>query len=314
MNFAQFVERYPKSKRFSAVYGPDEYLVHTAKVMIEKDLAVDPLDVKVFEFPKQFSAFCDALHEQPLAGPRQLVVGVGFDSVYDKLAKVDFKGSVPRSTYVLVTSAADKLDTKNDFAQLCISRGWWIWARPLDPDQNVDVLHRMFNVPKSLADQMVETFGSLARVVSESKKLRMLGMMNSEGFNQYSAFVAASEDDYVDKLFVGDTEGALRVMRELLIRGDSAARIIGMVTYKVEQVVRVIDGQSSGTLTYADLAKHIGVPVPFLDRVVRRSKKTTVRKLVRMLRILERYDLQMRAGYKDEMVLIPMSVELSGGA
>lgn len=314
MNFAQFVERYPKTKRFAAVYGPDEYLVHTAKTLLVKDFGVDPLDTKVFEFPEDFSRFCDALHEQPLVGDKQLLVGRNFDKVYEKLEKVDFKNTVPKSTCVLLTSFAEKLDTKNDFAQLFISRGWWIWAKEMDPDQEIMVLQKLFGLSKYLAEKMIGVFGSMARAVSESKKLRLLGMMNVEGFSMYSEFVAASEDDYVDKVIAGDTEGSVRVMNEILNRGDSAVRFVGMVAYKLEQAIRVMDELSGGFSSYQELGKMLGIPVPFLDKIVRRAKKLTLKRAFKMLSVLEEYDLQLRKGYKEDRVLVSMTVVLSGGA
>lgn len=313
MNFSQFVERFPKRKRFSAIYGPEEYLVYLAKTMILGDLKVDPLDFKSFDLKSEFSSFCDALHEQPLVGDYQVVLGTSFDSVFDKLAKVDFKGSVPKTTYVVLTSSAEKLDTKNDFAQYFISRGWWVWAKELDFDQKVLVLKKLFGVTESLAEKMVDVFGSLARVVSESKKLRALGKMNLDGFNLYSDFVAASEEDLVDKIFLGDAEAALKVLVEILNRGDLSSRIIGMITYKVEQVIRVLDAQAQGMNSYQELGKVLGVPVPFVDRVVKRSRKASIHRVIKMFGVLEKYDKMLKSGCNEDRVLSALVVELSGG-
>lgn len=314
MNFSQFIDRFPAKYKRLYFFAGKHFFVNEC-VMMVRDYVNPDTD---FDFIRLYSpneaAVIDALREQSVTGSRLVIVEEPLlPEKWSNAAK--WVERLPKDISVVFWTSRDDIDTKNDFIQTVIRKGFYVMCKDLD--QYEGELHEWVKKELDPADEgavneIVQHLGSnYAAIRMEAKKLRTVTSRHLDAQTVTKLLGYPEPRDVFDLLeSIGDRDKKRALETSIRIESSSSGLgFVGLLEHRFRQLILVHYLRSRG-LENRDIIIRLKIHRFYAGQIMKLAKQFPAARCRKALLMLQEVDRKFRRGYAFKQVIPVFIVEL----
>lgn len=314
MNFTQFVDRFPGKYKRVYFFGGKGFFVNECVRMV-RDFVNPDMDFDFIRLSEPSeAAVIDALREQSTTGTRLIIAeDPTIPEKWDSAAKWIEK--MPKDLHLVMHTTRDDIDTKNDFLQTVIKKGFFVLCRDLDAYEGE--LHEWVKQELEPADdgaatELIHHLGSnYGAIRMEAKKLRIVTSRHLDAQTVTKLLGYPEPRDVFNLLeAIGDRnkKSALETLTRIEA-STSGLAFVGLLEHRFRQLLLVHYLRSRG-VDNRDIIIRLQIHRFYAGQIMKLSKQFNIAMCRRALSLLQETDYKFRRGYPFKQVVPLFIVEL----
>lgn len=285
MNQFEFLQRFPargRTQAYAIAGEPESFRDHVLNAIVTRHR---PSDMDFTNVTTKSAAEAINLLSLSPVGTHRMVVLRDFSSWKDRFLLEEWLSRFVSPTIVPVFVSAEKSpDTKNNFVQYFVRKGWWVVCTRPTSDAMTEFVIAKYHLVKSVASLLVEYSGA---------DLNRIHMMVYKLYHLTGGLPPLAEDVYAA---VSGYTATIYVLVDLMIEGKrkQAAQLLeshislGLLTLlqrRLRILLRAREMAINGT-DYQSAASQLKMPLFLVPAVMEKSRGIAFERLARLSQVV----------------------------